>query len=259
MNLRLSLVRVFSVRVIPLMRVAAVAAVLVGTHALAEDLPNAEIPQVEVESALPPEDDAPQVVPETPARLTAQPELGATTGAAGGSFTPEARMTRTTHKIRYKPLSKVSLSITPTKSVERDGATAEPAAEYPSDHAALYFANATTDIVGEHRPWVSRAYAWDGGWAKHGELYFEDPNLERYGWNYGGALQPFVSGAHFFAQVPFMPYKWALGRDPWCNPIYTLGHYRPGNCVPYQIHYYPWSYRAAAVEGAFLTGVFAIP
>ncbi len=63
----------------------------------------------------------------------------------------------------------------------------------------------------------------------HGQLYFEDANLERYG-NSVGVFQPVVSGVKFFSTVAFLPYKIGQGRDEGCD--YGLGHYRPGDCNP---------------------------
>ncbi|MCY2966255.1 MAG: hypothetical protein NT069_21925 [Planctomycetota bacterium] len=48
-------------------------------------------------------------------------------------------------------------------------------------------------------------------------LYFEDANLERYGYSRGGCLQPIVSGVHFFGSVGLAPLK-MLGAGP-CQPV----------------------------------------
>jgi len=117
------------------------------------------------------------------------------------------------------------------------------------------------------RGWDPRMYLWEASSFCHHPLYFEEINLERYGFfccdhRCGGIpaalVQPVVSGAHFFATVPALPYKMTL--DPPCECIYTLGHYRPGSCVPHRIHRIPLRPLPAAAEACVITGlVFAIP
>lgn len=63
----------------------------------------------------------------------------------------------------------------------------------------------------------------------HRPLYFEDANLERYG-NGIGKWQPVASGVHFFSSVMMLPYK--IGTTPPTECDYSMGHFRPGNCVP---------------------------
>lgn len=100
--------------------------------------------------------------------------------------------------------------------------------------------------------------SWAAPATCHRPLYFEEVNLERYGFSQFGYLQPVASAAHFFATVPLLPYKMTL--DPPCECIYTLGHHRPGSCVPYRIHQLPLQLDAAAVEAGVVTGlVFLIP
>jgi hypothetical protein len=82
--------------------------------------------------------------------------------------------------------------------------------------------------------------------------------MERYGHSWGPVLDPVVSGAHFFASVPMLPYK--MGLEPPNECIYPLGHYRPGNCAPRYIEPWPWSIRAVALEAGAITGLsFAVP
>jgi hypothetical protein len=116
-------------------------------------------------------------------------------------------------------------------------------------------------LVGDPRfygGWAEKNFAWSATKFAHYPLYFEEVNLERYGYQCSPCLQPFVSGAHFFATVPALPYL--MAAQPPCECIYTLGHYRPGNCVPWQRNYPPCSCRGAAVETAVVVGlVFLIP
>jgi hypothetical protein len=112
-----------------------------------------------------------------------------------------------------------------------------------------------------HRPGsIALCYAWDAPLTNNNPLYFEETNLERHGYSlrYLRAAQPLVSGAEFFATIPTLPYQ--LTALPPCECIYTLGEYRPGSCVPYQINYPPWSTADGIVEAGTAVGLaFLIP
>ena len=139
----------------------------------------------------------------------------------------------------------------------------------PPDDAAKDYRAMSEVAVGPAlgRGWSRRMYLWEASSFCHRPLYFEEINLERYGFfccdhRCGGIpsalVQPVLSGAHFFASVPALPYKMTL--DPPCECIYTLGHYRPGSCVPHRIHRIPLRPLPAAAEACVITGlVFAIP
>ena len=82
----------------------------------------------------------------------------------------------------------------------------------------------------------------------HRPLYFEEINLERYGYGCGWCLQPGASAAHFFGTVPALPYLMTVDCPHEC--IYTLGHYRPGSCPPWRATGRPathWPLRPKAV------------
>jgi hypothetical protein len=76
------------------------------------------------------------------------------------------------------------------------------------------------------------AYTWISPVFYHKPLYFEQPNLERYGVGTNCRLQPAASAIHFFGTIPLLPYK-ILTQHP-CEKYYTLGNNRPGDCVPVQ-------------------------
>jgi hypothetical protein len=129
----------------------------------------------------------------------------------------------------------------------------------PPNPASEYFAGTgeMTHEIGVQRPWPQVQFLWLASGAVHYPLYFEDINLERYGYSYGCA-QPIVSAAHFFGRLPALPYLMSL--SPPCDCQYALGYFRPGSCAPYRLHWPPLDGRAAAVEGATITGlVFLIP
>ena len=94
-------------------------------------------------------------------------------------------------------------------------------------------------------------------------LYFEQPNVERYGHYVGvcrrdNLTQSAISAAHFFATVPVLPYKIGANCPDECN--YVLGAYRPGSCNPHQLVWPELSLRGLALEGAAVTGlIFLIP
>ncbi len=80
--------------------------------------------------------------------------------------------------------------------------------------------------------WMPAAYTWISPALYHYPLYFEQPNLERYGIGHRPVVQPMASSIHFFGSIPLVPYK-TLTHHP-RERVYTLGNLRPGNCVPVQ-------------------------
>jgi hypothetical protein len=110
----------------------------------------------------------------------------------------------------------------------------------------------------EGRCWAPITFTWKASGLCHKPVYFEDVHLERYGHSWGCIPQPLFSAAHFFVNVPVLPY--AMGLCPPKECVYTLGYYRPGNCAPYMLDPLPLSVRAGLFEaGAWVGGVFAIP
>lgn len=108
------------------------------------------------------------------------------------------------------------------------------------------------------RQWDQVCYMWKASALCHKPLYFENVQLERYGHSWGPALQPIVSGVHFFTRIPAIPYMMGIQAPNEC--VYTLGHYRPGSCAPYLIEPIPFTWRAAAMQGAAVSGVvFGLP
>ena len=87
------------------------------------------------------------------------------------------------------------------------------------------------------RPWAATCYSWEAPALCYGPLYFEETNLERFGYSqtYLRGVQPLVSSAHFFGTVSMLPYL--LVAEPPRECVYTLGQYRPGSCVPFQWNY----------------------
>jgi hypothetical protein len=106
--------------------------------------------------------------------------------------------------------------------------------------------------------WQGDVYCWTAPGFFHNPLYFEQVNLERYGQGTYSHLQTAASGAHFFATIPILPYK--IGGQEWCERVHTLGHRRPGNCNPHQVHYHPFSWKGVTYQAAATAGiVFIVP
>jgi hypothetical protein len=138
--------------------------------------------------------------------------------------------------------------------------TAMSGNQFPDDHATECWApinDGAGPFVGA-RSWGATTFAWNATCLCHRPLYFEEINLERYGYGCCESLQPAASAAHFFATIPALPY--CMATDCPCDCIYTLGHYRPGSCNPWQCHWPRFTTRAALAEGGVWTGlVFLIP
>lgn len=137
---------------------------------------------------------------------------------------------------------------------------AMPAGETPTDFATTCWQpiNDSAGPLAGTRAWAVSSFAWDATSLCHRPLYFEEYNLERYGYGCCEALQPAASAAHFFGTLPALPYCMAVDCPGEC--IYTLGHYRPGSCNPKRCIWPPLSPRAILAEGGVWTGlVFLIP
>ena len=134
-----------------------------------------------------------------------------------------------------------------------------PAGNLPTDHAsACWDSLASADPQSAVRCWPAFVYDWDATCLAHRPLYFEEINLERYGYGCAACLQPAASAAHFFGTVPALPYL-AVAECP-NECVYTLGHYRPGSCPPWRHHWPPCDPLAAVAQGGVLTGlIFLIP
>ncbi len=106
----------------------------------------------------------------------------------------------------------------------------------------------------EPRVFPASTYTWQASNIFYQPLYFEDPDLERYGHAYPFFIQPIVSSLRFTTQAIGLPYQMTI--DPPCCRVYPLGYYRPGECAPKLIYQIPWNTEAAAVEAGAITGVY---
>jgi len=108
----------------------------------------------------------------------------------------------------------------------------------------------------EPRCWQELIFTWKASALCHKPLYFEEVALERYGHSFNPLLLPFMSGAHFFATLPLLPYKMSLNPPDEC--VYALGYYRPGNCAPYLLPAFPLDVKAGLVEAGAIAGAILI-
>lgn len=114
-----------------------------------------------------------------------------------------------------------------------------------------------------HQPYAGRnftesIYTWEASNVNYNPLYFEDPNLERYGNSRKDLVQPFVSMGRFTGQLLALPYQMSI--DPLRKKIYPLGYYRPGEYTPKRINGIPWNTKAAFTQGLTTTGlIFLLP
>jgi len=108
------------------------------------------------------------------------------------------------------------------------------------------------------RQWAETWYLWEAPAFCHQPLYFEEVNLERYGyrWPHASVFQPVLSCAQFYATLPLLPYR-LIGESPF-DCIYTLGHYRPGSPAPYRVHLPRWRPGAAAGEAGAIAGLILL-
>jgi hypothetical protein len=137
---------------------------------------------------------------------------------------------------------------------------AMPEGEFPTDNATACWdsINQSAGNFAGVRFWATSTFAWNATCLCHRPLYFEQVNLERYGYGCCEALQPAASAAHFFATVPALPYCIAADCPGDCD--YTLGHYRPGSCPPWRREYPPCNLRGVLGAGGVWTGlIFLIP
>ena len=92
--------------------------------------------------------------------------------------------------------------------------------------------------------WQGNVFTWVSPDFSHQPLYFEQPNLERYGTGPGRLWQPPLAMAHFFGALVLTPYKLFVQHP--CEQVYSLGSIRPGNCAPKEHRTlvgqsYPWA------------------
>lgn len=97
---------------------------------------------------------------------------------------------------------------------------------------SLQVQRTSSDQFSSNYTWAPGHYTWASPSFDHRPLYFEQPNLERYGMGSRRCMQPLFSGMHFFGSIALMPYK-VLTQHP-NERVYSLGNQRPGDRACYQ-------------------------
>jgi hypothetical protein len=88
-------------------------------------------------------------------------------------------------------------------------------------------------------------------------LYFEEVNLERYGYDWG-LLQPGISALRFYGNAAVLPYRLTTQRSSFCT--YHQHAYRPGGPAPRECRRPELRVDAATVQAAAVVGlIFLIP
>lgn len=183
---------------------------------------------------------------ETAAARRSADAASAGAAASARTFPPTAAARARSAVLRpYKPLRSIAIDAT------------LPAGDAPGEKQAAPDGG---------RPWASDPRLMGGwGWQDfrwlptllcHRPLYFEEVNLERHGYTTSSCLQPVISGAHFFAVIPALPYKMAV--DPPRSCISTLGYYRPGSRAPRRWHGLPLEAGAVTAETAAAAGLILL-
>jgi hypothetical protein len=145
---------------------------------------------------------------------------------------------------QLKPITAVAADIRPRKG------------KLPEDHSGATFSTGAemAGIPDEgFESW--KPFLWEAPATSHRPLYFENVNLERHGYSFGVA-QPFVSASHFACSTVILPYR--MVAEPPCQPIYTLGHVRPGTPTPFRVYWPPLSLPAGVAEGALIVGLICL-
>jgi hypothetical protein len=157
----------------------------------------------------------------------------------------------------YRSLSSQSLNIKPPAENSSGDAL-----ELPNQQAKLRMAQLPVIFqdTGHGRGWGSMSYSWEAPAVKYSPLYFEQPQLERYGNEFCLGMQPLISGLGFFLTIPSLPYQMGIEGNGICAEVYDLGYERPESCVPYSIRTLPFSWTGVATQAAATTGlVFILP
>ncbi|MEN1680669.1 MAG: hypothetical protein AAGJ46_13855 [Planctomycetota bacterium] len=194
-----------------------------------------------------------------PVQVAAAEELPPVDGESGSNGEEPARSNLPERK--PPPLESIlaaSVAIAP-KAQEIDGETTSIVLPY--NLAADQFGDYRLAMLGgnEQVRFAMPPYTWASPAMRHGPLYFEQPNLERYGTHRGGQWEASAEAvASFFAKTVFLPYQ-LVDRPPRCTE-YTLGVYRPGGCTPHYFHLHGPSTRGSVAETLAVMGlIFLFP
>ncbi|MEO1497969.1 MAG: hypothetical protein AAFV43_12550 [Planctomycetota bacterium] len=190
--------------------------------------------------------------------------LTLTGGGLGSLYAqPAAESVATPTALVNRSITELGVEIAPSDgvfptdyAVARHEETGHEEIGHTTSDAMTEGAVASRPLAAAYRGWPLFARSWTPACTAHRPLYFEEVNAERYGYAYAPCLQPAVSAAHFFGSAVALPYR--LGAEPPCECVYTLGHYRPGDCAPYRAQRWPASARGAGWQAATVVGLIAL-
>jgi hypothetical protein len=104
--------------------------------------------------------------------------------------------------------------------------------------------------------WLAPMYSAHTAGVSYQPLYFEEINLERYGYNYG-CLQPVLSAAKFYGTLPLLPYK--MADQPPCSSESNLELSPAATAAaPVPCLRRPFNPKAAAVQAGVVAGAFLL-
>jgi hypothetical protein len=158
------------------------------------------------------------------------------------------------YKDAFRGIGQLTVDIRP-----RDIRQGKPLGDMPPDVAsAVLTRQAQTNGGNCRRDWPRVCFHWEPSGLCYQPLYFEETNLERYGYSPRGLrlVQPLLSAGNFFLTVPLLPYK--MAAQPPRQEIYTLGQYRPGSPVPYRINRPQFRLAGVVAEAAAIGGLILL-
>lgn len=189
--------------------------------------------------------------PAAPPKTADQPQpIGGSAPNKGYAKSEEFRAGQAVIDIENRPITSLTVNIAPKAGERPEDLGRQQLARMQAKPAGSVFA----------REWPMVCFEWEAPALAYRPLYFEEVNLERYGYGmkYVRAAQPLISAGQFFTTVPILPYK--MFAEPARTPVYTLGHYRPGSDAPFRPVYPPLSISGGVAEAGVAVGlIFVIP
>lgn len=201
-------------------------------------------PDVLVRAEPPPAPAAP-----APLKTASEPQsAGGAVSEKGNAKNEEFRAGQAVIDIENRPITSLTVNIDPKAGERPEDLGRQQLARMQDKPAESVFA----------RDWPMACFQWEAPALAYRPLYFEEVNLERYGYGmkYLRAAQPLISAGQFFTTVPILPYK--MFAEPARTPVYTLGHYRPGSDVPFRPVYPPLSISGGAAEAGVAAGLILV-
>lgn len=195
-----------------------------------------ERPVLELQVTPPPQ--LSQSAPETPPAVPpAVPPAEFAPPAPGNSFNLE----QLNAGGDVRPLSDSTIDLRPTTAA-------------PDSPAASVFVS-SVDVRSAYG-WMAPMGSPHTACVSYNPLYFEEINLERYGYHCG-CLQPIVSAVQFYGTLPLLPYK--MAHRPPCSCEVNLQYPPAATCAPpVRCCRRPIDPKAVAVEAAIIAGAILL-